>query len=85
MYVDYLTVDMHVRLSGCMVTEEGCYCLASALSSNPSQLRELDLSYNHPGHSGVKMLSDRLNHPNCKLELLKYVDLKSCNLHVYVL
>uniref|UniRef100_A0A672QXV0 Protein NLRC3-like n=1 Tax=Sinocyclocheilus grahami TaxID=75366 RepID=A0A672QXV0_SINGR len=61
-----------LRLSGCMVTEEGCYCLASALSYNPSHLRELDLRYNHPGHSGVKMLSDRLNHPNCKLEILNF-------------
>ncbi|XP_058631253.1 LOW QUALITY PROTEIN: NLR family CARD domain-containing protein 3-like [Onychostoma macrolepis] len=59
-----------LRLSGCMVTQEGCSCLASALSSNPSHLRELDLSYNHPGDSGVKLLSERLNHANCKLEIL---------------
>uniref|UniRef100_A0A3Q3VUU1 NACHT domain-containing protein n=1 Tax=Mola mola TaxID=94237 RepID=A0A3Q3VUU1_MOLML len=45
-----------LRLSGCMVTEEGCTCLASALKTNPSHLRELDLSYNHPGDSGVKLL-----------------------------
>ncbi|XP_050960175.1 NACHT, LRR and PYD domains-containing protein 12-like [Labeo rohita] len=51
-----------LRLSGCMVTAEGCAALASALSSNPSHLRELDLSYNHPGESGVKMLSDTLKH-----------------------
>ncbi|KAL0151108.1 hypothetical protein M9458_053621, partial [Cirrhinus mrigala] len=50
------------RLSGCMVTEEGCAALASALSSNPSHLRELDLSYNHPGESGVKLLSETLKH-----------------------
>ncbi|XP_071369621.1 uncharacterized protein, partial [Centroberyx affinis] len=43
--------------SGCLLTEEGCASLASALSSNPSHLRELDLSYNHPGASGVKLLS----------------------------
>uniref|UniRef100_G3PST0 NACHT domain-containing protein n=1 Tax=Gasterosteus aculeatus aculeatus TaxID=481459 RepID=G3PST0_GASAC len=48
------------RLSGCLITEEGCASLASALSSNPSHLRELDLSYNHPGDSGVKMLSTLL-------------------------
>ncbi|XP_059375810.1 NACHT, LRR and PYD domains-containing protein 3-like isoform X2 [Carassius carassius] len=47
-----------LRLSGCMVTEEGCCFLASALSLNPSHLRELDLSYNHPGQSLVKLLSD---------------------------
>uniref|UniRef100_A0A9J7XGF8 NACHT, LRR and PYD domains-containing protein 3-like n=1 Tax=Cyprinus carpio carpio TaxID=630221 RepID=A0A9J7XGF8_CYPCA len=51
-----------LRLSGCMVTEEGCAALASALSSNPSNLRELDLSYNHPGDSGEKVLSDTLKH-----------------------
>ncbi len=56
-----------------MVTEEGCYYLASALRSNPSHLRELDLSYNHPGDSGVKLLSDILEDPHCKLEKLKYV------------
>uniref|UniRef100_A0AAQ4PRH6 Uncharacterized protein n=1 Tax=Gasterosteus aculeatus aculeatus TaxID=481459 RepID=A0AAQ4PRH6_GASAC len=32
------------RLSGCLITEEGCASLASALSSNPSHLRELDLN-----------------------------------------
>ncbi|XP_040908611.1 ribonuclease inhibitor-like, partial [Toxotes jaculatrix] len=46
-----------LRLSECLITEEGCASLASALSSNPSHLRELDLSYNHPGDSGVKLLS----------------------------
>ncbi|XP_048045610.1 NACHT, LRR and PYD domains-containing protein 12-like isoform X2 [Megalobrama amblycephala] len=51
-----------LRLSGCMVTEEGCAALASALSSNPSHLRKLDLSYNHPGESGLKLLSDTLKH-----------------------
>lgn len=61
------------RLSGCMVTEKGCSYLSLALSSNPSNLRELDLSYNHPGDSGVQLLSDKLNHPNYKLEILKYV------------
>uniref|UniRef100_A0A671R640 NACHT domain-containing protein n=1 Tax=Sinocyclocheilus anshuiensis TaxID=1608454 RepID=A0A671R640_9TELE len=66
-----------LRLSGCMVTDEGCRYLASALSSNPSHLRELDLSYNHPGDSGVKLLSERLKDPNCRLEILKYVEVLS--------
>ncbi|ROI52197.1 NLR family CARD domain-containing protein 3 [Anabarilius grahami] len=61
-----------LRLSGCMVTEEGCGYVSSALSSNPSHLRELDLSYNHPGESGVKLLNDKLNDPNCLLQILKY-------------
>ncbi|KAJ8332646.1 hypothetical protein SKAU_G00424350, partial [Synaphobranchus kaupii] len=42
---------------GCRVTHTGCDSLASALCSNPSHLRELDLRYNHPGDSGVRALS----------------------------
>ncbi|KAL0150325.1 hypothetical protein M9458_054369, partial [Cirrhinus mrigala] len=61
-----------LRLSGCMVTEEGCGYLSSALSSNPSHLRELDLSYNHPGQSGVQLLKHKLDDPNYKLQILKY-------------
>ncbi|XP_051982773.1 LOW QUALITY PROTEIN: protein NLRC3-like [Xyrauchen texanus] len=45
-----------LRLSGCMVTKEGCSYLASALSSNHSHLKELDLSYNHPEDSGERLL-----------------------------
>uniref|UniRef100_UPI003AAF644A uncharacterized protein n=1 Tax=Centroberyx gerrardi TaxID=166262 RepID=UPI003AAF644A len=52
-----------LRLSA-LLTEEGCASLASALSSNPSHLRELDLSYNHPGASGVKLLSAGLEDPH---------------------
>ncbi|XP_067247479.1 tripartite motif-containing protein 16-like protein, partial [Chanodichthys erythropterus] len=59
-----------LRLSGCMVTEEGCGYVSSALSSNPSHLRELDLSYNHPGQSGVQLLNHKLEDPNCKLQIL---------------
>ncbi|XP_072567028.1 uncharacterized protein [Paramormyrops kingsleyae] len=59
-----------LRLSGCRVTEESCSSLDSALRSNPSHLRELDLSYNHPGDSGVKLLSAVLEDPSCKLEKL---------------
>ncbi|XP_071003697.1 NLR family CARD domain-containing protein 3-like [Oncorhynchus clarkii lewisi] len=59
-----------LRLSGCLVTEEGCDSLVSALESNPSHLRELDLSYNHPGDSGVRLLSAGLEDPHCRLEKL---------------
>nr|XP_046196035.1 NLR family CARD domain-containing protein 3-like isoform X2 [Oncorhynchus gorbuscha] len=60
-----------LRLPGCLVTEEGCASLVSALRSNPSHLRELDLSYNHPGDSGVRLLSAGLEDPHCRLEKLK--------------
>ncbi|XP_064866940.1 NACHT, LRR and PYD domains-containing protein 4E-like isoform X3 [Oncorhynchus nerka] len=59
-----------LRLSRCLVTEEGCASLVSALRSNPSHLRELDLSYNHPGDSGVRLLSARREDPHCRLEKL---------------
>ncbi|XP_048015182.1 stonustoxin subunit beta-like [Megalobrama amblycephala] len=58
------------RLSSCMVTEEGCGYLSSALSSNPSHLKELDLSYNHPGDSGVQLLNGKLKDPNYRLDKL---------------
>ncbi|XP_034151449.1 tripartite motif-containing protein 16-like [Esox lucius] len=59
-----------LRLSGCLVTEEGCASLVSALKSNPSHLKELDLSYNHPGDSGVRLLSAGLEDPHWRLEKL---------------
>ncbi|XP_037621659.1 NACHT, LRR and PYD domains-containing protein 12-like [Sebastes umbrosus] len=63
-----------LRLSGCLITEEGCTSLASALRSNPSHLRELDLSYNHPGDSGVKLLFAGLEDPHWRLETLRMED-----------
>ncbi|XP_067427808.1 NLR family CARD domain-containing protein 3-like isoform X6 [Thunnus thynnus] len=62
-----------LSLSGCLVTEEGCASLASALNSNPSHLRELDLSYNHPGKSGEKLLSAGLKDPHWRLDTLRCV------------
>ncbi|KAL1273496.1 hypothetical protein QQF64_029358, partial [Cirrhinus molitorella] len=56
-------------LRDCGVTDEGCAALASALRSNPSHLRQLDLSWNKLGDS-VKLLSDVLQNPHCKLETL---------------
>ncbi|XP_048016508.1 protein NLRC3-like isoform X9 [Megalobrama amblycephala] len=58
-----------VQLSYCGVTDEGCAALTSALRSNPSHLRELDLSWNKIGKS-VNLLSDVLQDPHCKLEKL---------------
>ncbi|XP_076735443.1 protein NLRC3-like isoform X2 [Maylandia zebra] len=60
-----------LSLSGCLITGEGCTSLASALSSNPSHLRELDLRYNHPGDSGIKLLSAGLNDPGWRLDTLR--------------
>ncbi|XDV33693.1 hypothetical protein PO909_004006 [Leuciscus waleckii] len=60
-----------VQLSNCGVTDEGCAALASALRSNPSHLRELDLTGNKLGTSGVNLLSSGLKDPHCKLEKLR--------------
>uniref|UniRef100_A0A087XNY9 B30.2/SPRY domain-containing protein n=1 Tax=Poecilia formosa TaxID=48698 RepID=A0A087XNY9_POEFO len=57
-------------LSGCMITEEGCAALASALTMNPSHLKELDLSFNNPGEAGIKSLAALLKNPSFKLDSL---------------
>ncbi|KAL1251828.1 hypothetical protein QQF64_019624, partial [Cirrhinus molitorella] len=59
-----------LHLCDCSITEEQCLILTSALKSNPSHLRELDLSGNKLGDSGVKNLSDLLMNPQFKLEKL---------------
>ncbi|XP_055008416.1 NACHT, LRR and PYD domains-containing protein 12-like isoform X2 [Boleophthalmus pectinirostris] len=48
-----------LSLSGCLVSERGGAALASALSSASSHLRELDLSYNHPGPSTELLIALR--------------------------
>ncbi|XP_034721910.1 NACHT, LRR and PYD domains-containing protein 12-like isoform X1 [Etheostoma cragini] len=56
-----------LSLSGCLITEKGC----TSLAFNPSHLRVLDLSNNHPGNSGVKLLSARLEDPHWRLDTLR--------------
>ncbi|KAL0149819.1 hypothetical protein M9458_054867, partial [Cirrhinus mrigala] len=52
------------------ITEKQCLILTSALKSNPSHLRELNLSWNELGDSAVKNLSDLLMNTQFKLEKL---------------
>ncbi|XP_043114636.1 NACHT, LRR and PYD domains-containing protein 3-like [Puntigrus tetrazona] len=59
-----------VHISDCGLTDEGCAALASALRSNISNLRELNLSWNKLGSSGVALLCSVLKNPQCKLEKL---------------
>ncbi|XP_034717588.1 NACHT, LRR and PYD domains-containing protein 12-like isoform X2 [Etheostoma cragini] len=59
-------------LSDCVVSENHCEVVASALKSNPSHLRELDLSFNrYMKDSGVKRLQAGLKSPHCVLEILR--------------
>ncbi|XP_069036290.1 protein NLRC3-like [Lepisosteus oculatus] len=60
-----------LKMSWCRLTERCCEDLASVLQSQHSSLRELDLSYNNLGDSGVKLLSAARRDPNCKLTTLK--------------
>ncbi|XP_023813019.1 NACHT, LRR and PYD domains-containing protein 12-like isoform X1 [Oryzias latipes] len=65
------------RLGGCVLSETDWEEVASALTSNPSYLTELDLSDNKMQDQSVKLLSSGLQSPNCKLQVLR---LKNCSL-----
>ncbi|XP_029380185.1 ribonuclease inhibitor-like [Echeneis naucrates] len=53
------------RLVGCGLSETESDVVASALKSNPSHLRDLDLSQNHIEDSGLKLVCAGLESPNC--------------------
>ncbi|XP_076744805.1 protein NLRC3-like [Maylandia zebra] len=57
-------------LSHCDLSERSCEALASGLSSQTSNLRQLDLSNINLKDSGVKLLSEGLKSPHCTLETL---------------
>ncbi|XP_033934862.1 protein NLRC3-like [Pseudochaenichthys georgianus] len=65
------------KLTGCGLSETHCEVVASALKSDPSHLRDLDLSENALEDSGVELLSSGPKSPNCRLKSLR---LRSCRL-----
>ncbi|XP_062309953.1 NLR family CARD domain-containing protein 3-like isoform X3 [Osmerus eperlanus] len=58
-------------LSRCKLTDASWEVVFSALTSNPSHLRELDLRDTGLQDREVKLLSAALENPNCKLETLR--------------
>uniref|UniRef100_A0A3B3DUT2 NACHT domain-containing protein n=1 Tax=Oryzias melastigma TaxID=30732 RepID=A0A3B3DUT2_ORYME len=63
-------------LKNCSLSEMSCKALGFALMSNPSNLAELDLSFNTLKDLGIVHLSGFLESPNCRLQTLR---LKSCS------
>ncbi|XP_055993226.1 NACHT, LRR and PYD domains-containing protein 12 [Sorex fumeus] len=65
-----------LRLGICRLGSEACGGLAAVLQVNP-HLREMDLSFNDLGNEGLRLLSDGLTHPTCRIQKLW---LDSCGL-----
>ncbi|KAK2810639.1 hypothetical protein Q5P01_000371 [Channa striata] len=61
-----------LRLFYCRFSKISCDSLGSALKSNPSHLRKLDLNGNNLGGSAVKLLSDLRKSPDCRLKTLSW-------------
>ncbi|XP_051726854.1 uncharacterized protein LOC127500029 isoform X45 [Ctenopharyngodon idella] len=74
-----LLKDKHCTVNTLMlnnnsITAEGCVALTSAFNSNPSNLKELDLSGNKLGNSGIEKICHLLENIQCRLEKLKLSD-----------
>ncbi|KAL6460363.1 hypothetical protein MHYP_G00303290 [Metynnis hypsauchen] len=63
-----------LRLMVCNITDEGCVSLASALKSNPSHVRELNLSGNEQIKNGRELLFDLKRDEHYRLQSLIIID-----------
>ncbi|CAF87736.1 unnamed protein product, partial [Tetraodon nigroviridis] len=60
-----------LRLRHCGLSPLSCAWLKSALEPSPARLKELELSYNKLQDSGVQLLCELLQIPQCRLETLR--------------
>ncbi|XP_041670416.1 NACHT, LRR and PYD domains-containing protein 12-like [Cheilinus undulatus] len=61
------------KLSNSALLEAHCAVVASALKTNPSHLRELELQDMTLQDPGVELLHAGLESPNCRLEALRFI------------
>ena len=59
------------RLAGCDLKKSDWEAVASALSSNPSHLTELDLSGTKLDLSSMELIFTALKSPHCRLQNLR--------------
>ncbi|XP_076137532.1 protein NLRC3-like isoform X2 [Alosa pseudoharengus] len=68
-----ITTCTSAKLDSCGLSGDSCKEISSALQSENSLLRELDLTLNPLKDSGVELLSAGLKHTNCRLDTLRLV------------